>query len=148
MDKFLTELGALLGKHGLKIDGLMRIRTDGEQEALEIVDEVYHAGCKDACGPFLTATLRLKEAVHTGPMNANGLRVMVSSDYEAYECPKTGRMIEGRAAHRENLKRTGCRVYEAGETREILETRERDFNDACESAAERWTTEAIREMNW
>ena len=43
---------------------------------------------------------------------------MVASDYEGYECPVTGRPVEGRAAHRENLKRTGCRLLEKGESRE------------------------------
>ena len=37
---------------------------------------------------------------------------MVSMDYEAYECPVTGKTIEGRAAHQENLKRTNCRLLE------------------------------------
>lgn len=40
---------------------------------------------------------------------------MVSGDYEAYECPVTGTMIEGRHAHSENLKQTGCRLLENGE---------------------------------
>ena len=29
-------------------------------------------------------------------------------DYEAYDCPVTGKMIEGRYAHNENLKRQGA----------------------------------------
>lgn len=39
----------------------------------------------------------------------------ILGDYEAYECPVSGRMIEGRRAHKENLKATGCRVLERGE---------------------------------
>lgn len=39
-------------------------------------------------------------------------------DYSAYDCPVTGRMVEGRAAHSENLKRQGCRLLEKGESRE------------------------------
>lgn len=43
---------------------------------------------------------------------------MVAGDYAAYDCPVTGKPIEGRAAHRENLKKTGCRLLEKGESRE------------------------------
>ena len=40
----------------------------------------------------------------------------VRGDYPGYECPKTGRWIEGRKAHEENLRRTGSRLWEPGET--------------------------------
>jgi putative FmdB family regulatory protein len=39
----------------------------------------------------------------------------VQGDYQGYDCPITGKWIEGRRAHEENLKRHGCRVLEAGE---------------------------------
>jgi len=39
----------------------------------------------------------------------------VIGDYPGYRCPVTDKWIEGRAAHEENLKRTGCRVFEPGE---------------------------------
>lgn len=41
---------------------------------------------------------------------------MVQPDYPGYNCPITGTWIEGKRAHLENLKKHGCRVYEAGET--------------------------------
>ena len=40
---------------------------------------------------------------------------MIVSDYAPYECPVTGKTIEGRRAHEENLKATGCRILERGE---------------------------------
>ncbi len=39
----------------------------------------------------------------------------VIGDYAAYECPVTGKMIEGRRAHQENLNRHDCRILERGE---------------------------------
>lgn len=45
---------------------------------------------------------------------------MVRGDLPGYECPVTGAWIEGRRAHEENLKRTGCRVYESGEKEQML----------------------------
>jgi len=40
---------------------------------------------------------------------------MIRGEYPAYECPVTGRVIEGRRAHEDNLKATGCRILETGE---------------------------------
>lgn len=40
----------------------------------------------------------------------------VHDDFEAYQSPITGQWIEGRRAHREDLKRHGCRVYEGRES--------------------------------
>jgi hypothetical protein len=53
----------------------------------------------------------------------------VRGDYAGYSCPRTGRWIEGRRAHEENLKRLGCRVFEAGERQEF------DANKKREAAA-------------
>lgn len=39
----------------------------------------------------------------------------IASDYSAYASPVGSGMIEGRAAHREDLKRSGCRIMEKGE---------------------------------
>lgn len=36
----------------------------------------------------------------------------VVNDYDTYRCPVTDKPITGRRQHRENLNRTGCRVYE------------------------------------
>jgi hypothetical protein len=40
---------------------------------------------------------------------------MISGDYQAYECPVTGKTIDGRRAHEDNLKTTNCRILETGE---------------------------------
>lgn len=50
-------------------------------------------------------------------------RIHIASDYKAYDCPVTGRMIEGRRAHQENLKRTGCRLLEPGEKEQSIRDR-------------------------
>jgi putative FmdB family regulatory protein len=48
-------------------------------------------------------------------MNRQIQAPMVIGDYPGYQCPVTDRWIEGRKAHEENLRRTGCRVLEPGE---------------------------------
>ena len=46
----------------------------------------------------------------------NGLSMpRIRSDIEAYVSPVTGKMIEGRAAQREDLKRAGCRLQDPSE---------------------------------
>lgn len=45
------------------------------------------------------------------------------ADYPPYISPASGKLIEGRRAHLEDLKRTGCRIYEPGETQAFLNNR-------------------------
>lgn len=49
-------------------------------------------------------------------MNRQLSAPMVVGDYPGYSCPITGKWVEGRRAHIENLKQHDCRVYEPGET--------------------------------
>lgn len=39
----------------------------------------------------------------------------IQCDYSGYQCPITGKWIDGKKAHKENLAKHGCRVLEAGE---------------------------------
>lgn len=57
----------------------------------------------------------------------------LAGDYQAYDCPITGKPVEGKAAHRENLKRHGCRLLEKGETREAPKRREESLNASIDS---------------
>ena len=64
----------------------------------------------------------------------------VRGDYPPYECPVTGRIIEGRRAHEENLRRHGCRVLEPGEDREASRraaASEAEFDKTVEDTVER-----------
>jgi len=64
----------------------------------------------------------------------------VSGDFKGYSCPVTGKWIEGRKAHEENLKRQGCRVLEPGEqeaqTRR-LQKEEAEFEKRLDETIER-----------
>ena len=69
-------------------------------------------------------------------------RIHLALDYRPYSCPVTGKPIEGRRAHQENLKRTGCRVLERGEKEANMRERadqdrqlERKISDAVEKTA-------------
>ena len=58
-----------------------------------------------------------EEPTETGPM--------VMYDLPGYESPVSGKWVEGRAARREDLKRTGCRPYEGreSEAKEVAKVR-------------------------
>lgn len=50
-------------------------------------------------------------------------RTAVRGDYEGYVSPASGKWIEGRAAHEEDLKRSGCRVFESGERENFIKNK-------------------------
>lgn len=68
-------------------------------------------------------------------------RPYVRGDFEGYQCPVTERWVEGRAAHEENLKRTGCRILEPGEKERADSARRREqesFENKIAETAERY----------
>ena len=70
-----------------------------------------------------------KEPAYCPKCTTEGSRVLskpaVVGDYAGYTCPVSGKWIEGRKAHEENLKRTGCRIFEPGEKEQFLRNKER-----------------------
>lgn len=70
---------------------------------------------------------------------------MVRGDYPGYDCPRTGKWIEGRRAHVENLKLHGCRVLEPGE-KNALDKRKRGEAAALDLAIEDTVEELIHTM--
>lgn len=60
----------------------------------------------------------------------------VHGDFKPYSCPVTGKLIDGRRAHEENLKRTGCRVLESGETQAATAFRQRTDKELEDKVAE------------
>ncbi len=68
----------------------------------------------------------------TPPKRGDFCTPIVLGDYEAYDCPITGKMIEGKAAHRENLKRNNCRLLEKGESRDQHKRVNKSYDDKIE----------------
>jgi len=65
----------------------------------------------------------------------------VIGDYPAYNCPITGKLIDGRKAHNENLRRNGCRLLEPGETREFqngLKRKDQKFDADLDHTVEKF----------
>jgi hypothetical protein len=65
----------------------------------------------------------------------------IMGDYAGYACPISGKWIEGRRAHEENLKRHECRVLEGGETDQARRSRSQEeakFDREVESTVEQF----------
>jgi len=56
-----------------------------------------------------------RDPPRVSPNRADFATPLVTGDFAPYDCPITGKIIEGRAAHEENLKRHDCRILERGE---------------------------------
>lgn len=66
---------------------------------------------------------------------------LIVPDLPAYESPIDGRVIDGRAARREDLKRSGCREYDPGERRIMQERRAAEdaaLTKAVDRTVEKW----------
>lgn len=70
----------------------------------------------------------------------------VQGDYPGYECPVTGAWIEGRAAHEENLRKTGHRLLEPGELAANEAARKRQEAE-FDSSVERTVGETVSAMD-
>lgn len=77
----------------------------------------------------------LAQALRRRNRSAGRKAFEINPDYQGYDCPITGRFIEGRAAHRENLKRHGCRNLEKGEHEWAAKRREENRREAAERTA-------------
>lgn len=73
-------------------------------------------------------------------------RPMIVRDYEAYECPVTGKMIEGRHAHSENLKRTDCRILEKGEKEDKQKNARKEVDAKLDKAVDKAVDEVARDL--
>ena len=95
----------------------------------------YEYQCKE-CSSYLERVLPLSEyrskqfcSKCGGELTRLLSRPIIRGDIEPYRCPVTGKPITSRAAHEENLKRTGCRVLEKGEKEEAERFRAKADSD-------------------
>ena len=85
----------------------------------------YTFRCRD-CGQVFDKFLKLAdyEAPQVCSCGAVAERKIcapaIRADYPGYSCPVTGKWIEGRRAHTENLAQQGCRVFEPGEKEALI----------------------------
>jgi hypothetical protein len=80
----------------------------------------------DSCGKIFEAILPGGETCSCGAVAKIIFLTppRVRGDYSGYTCQVTGKWVEGRKAHRENLAATGCRVLEPGEKEAVAKRRQ------------------------
>ena len=142
IDGFIAGLEKLSHETGVVLRGTCGLVSvsDLVSFAYSKTDVLHMAGgVTDKTGPFVVSSVERPKVIHEFD---RGAVPYVSSDYSAYSCPITGEVVEGRAAHRENLKKHGCRIVEKGE-REHAEKRRRESLDrTCSEMAEKIVMEA------
>ena len=65
---------------------------------------------------------------------------MISVDWAGYESPASGKCIEGKKAHLEALKQTGCRILEPGESRDMerrLQEQEKKLDNFIDTSVDK-----------
>ncbi len=81
---------------------------------------IYEYRCP-TCGDKFTGFKKLENYREPQPCACGAIaekvisKPMVAVDYPAYQSPASGKWVEGRKAHIEDLKRSGCRIFEPGE---------------------------------
>lgn len=71
---------------------------------------------------------------------------MIVADARPYSCPITGKPIEGKRAHVENLKKHRCRVLEPGETADLIKNKPKRDAEALDRSIDRVVDSAARSM--
>lgn len=147
---FLRGLMELMEDHGVYLSGEMRL-IDGHGEKwdlktfrCDIAPEVTRSGIKDSTGPFLVASIQEKPVA---PVNCNlGFRPLICGDIEPYTCPVTGKVVGGRAQHRDNLKRHNCRILEKGDKEWARKKRDESFNESVEKTVHEAVAQVAKEF--
>lgn len=131
---FASDLVELCKKHKINIKGQLLVMKAEFPQGVEHKDQAYW-------GQF---PVRDMQAVECNPIypapkaveikTAKSLHI--SSDIAGYTCPVTGKWVEGRRAHRDNLKRRGCRLLEPGEKDQFIKDKPKMAEMHAEKAAD------------
>ena len=106
---------------------------------------IYQSRCK-SCGAIQDYYQTVEGRANTpwccgAPAEKVILPAQVIPDIPAYESPIDGHVVEGRAARREDLKRSGCRPWEGLEAEKREAARQRGYT---EQHLERKLDEAVK----
>jgi len=102
---------------------------------------LYEYHC-DECEKTVDVVLRISELeleqpchLCQKPMKRLMSAPHIQMDYPGYQCPVSGKWVEGRKAHKANLAEHGCRVLEPGE-KEAADRRRKDADKQLETKLE------------
>jgi hypothetical protein len=72
----------------------------------------------------------------------------VAGDYQPYDCPITGKTIDGRREHRENLELHGCRVHEKGEFEDVKKNGKKRIEASMDAAIDKSVDAIARQIDF
>lgn len=78
--------------------------------------------------------LPLRKRPYDGAHRSHLAMPYISGDYKPYECPVTGKVIDGRREHEENLRLHNCRIHEKGEFEDVKKNGQAKINAEIDAA--------------
>jgi|TARA_R110000824_G_scaffold3261_4_gene15515 hypothetical protein len=72
----------------------------------------------------------------------------VVGDYKPYACPITGKTIDGRKEHRDNLEAHGCRVHEKGEFEDVKKNGKKRVEASMDAAIDKSVDAIARQIDF
>ena len=72
----------------------------------------------------------------------------VVGDYKPYACPITGKTIDGRKEHRDNLEAHGCRVHEKGEFEDVKKNGKKRVEASMDAAIDKSVDAIARQVDF
>jgi hypothetical protein len=72
----------------------------------------------------------------------------VLGDYKPYACPITGKTVDGRKEHRDNLEAHGCRVHEKGEFEDVKKNGQKRIEASMDAAIDKSVDAIARQIDF
>jgi len=72
----------------------------------------------------------------------------VAGDYQPYDCPITGKTIDGRREHKENLELHGCRIHEKGEFEDVKKNGKKRIEASMDAAIDKSVDAIARQIDF
>jgi predicted deacetylase len=96
-----------------------------------------------------TAKPRLKKVRVDYPSKRSYLAApYIAGDYKPYACPITGKIIDGRKEHRDNLEAHGCRVHERGEFEDVKKNGKKRLEASMDAAIDKSVDAIARQIDF
>ena len=72
----------------------------------------------------------------------------VAGDFQPYACPITGKTIDGRKEHKNNLETHGCRVHEKGEFEDVKKNGKKRIEASMDAAIDKSVDSIARQIDF
>lgn len=134
MKDFINELTSLCERYRVTLSGQLLVLKDQYPQNINYAEQAHFGSIpvRDSGGLIFSPVKPEPKPVSMSTLK----KIQVQSDINGYTCPVTGKWVDGRRDHRENLKRTGCRILETGEKERFVRDRPKEIDRSSEKAAD------------